>query len=150
MSASRLFAMRYDEPNIFSFSIFIYRKQVTMHCWHRFFALLVFLGLPALGLAQAAGSGGAQSTQAQINALNTAVANAQSAGDNAWMLTSAALVLLMTGPGLALFYGGLGTEKEHPRHNEAELRHDGAGDDSVGNRGLLVVVWAWELVCRRL
>ncbi|MGC2581748.1 MAG: ammonia channel protein, partial [Acidobacteriaceae bacterium] len=30
-----------------------------------------------------------------------------SAGDNAWMLTSAALVLLMTGPGLALFYGGL-------------------------------------------
>jgi len=32
---------------------------------------------------------------------------AQSAGDNAWMLTSAALVLMMTGPGLALFYGGL-------------------------------------------
>ena len=28
-------------------------------------------------------------------------------GDNAWMLTSSALVLLMTGPGLALFYGGL-------------------------------------------
>ena len=28
-------------------------------------------------------------------------------GDNAWMMTSAALVLLMTVPGLALFYGGL-------------------------------------------
>ncbi|HEY2842348.1 MAG TPA: ammonium transporter, partial [Bryobacteraceae bacterium] len=28
-------------------------------------------------------------------------------GDTAWMLTSSALVLLMTGPGLALFYGGL-------------------------------------------
>jgi len=28
-------------------------------------------------------------------------------GDNAWMLTSAALVLGMTAPGLALFYGGL-------------------------------------------
>src|SRR5437870_6767 len=28
-------------------------------------------------------------------------------GDNAWMLTSAALVLSMTAPGLALFYGGL-------------------------------------------
>ena len=28
-------------------------------------------------------------------------------GDNAWMLASSALVLLMTGPGLALFYGGL-------------------------------------------
>ncbi|HWP49681.1 MAG TPA: hypothetical protein VNM22_21160, partial [Candidatus Limnocylindrales bacterium] len=29
-----------------------------------------------------------------------------SAGDTAWMLTSAALVLMMTAPGLALFYGG--------------------------------------------
>jgi Amt family ammonium transporter len=28
-------------------------------------------------------------------------------GDNAWMLASSALVLMMTGPGLALFYGGL-------------------------------------------
>src|SRR5271163_2903467 len=44
---------------------------------------------------------------ARIAALETAVKNAQSAGDNAWMLTSAALVLMMTGPGLALFYGGL-------------------------------------------
>ncbi len=30
-----------------------------------------------------------------------------SAGDTAWMLTSAALVLMMTAPGLALFYGGM-------------------------------------------
>ncbi len=28
-------------------------------------------------------------------------------GDTAWMMTSSALVLLMTIPGLALFYGGL-------------------------------------------
>ena len=28
-------------------------------------------------------------------------------GNTAWMLISSALVLLMTGPGLALFYGGL-------------------------------------------
>src|SRR5216683_4455783 len=39
--------------------------------------------------------------------LDRAVKSAQSAGDNAWMLVSAALVLMMTGPGLALFYGGL-------------------------------------------
>ena len=32
-------------------------------------------------------------------------------GDNAWMLTSCALVLMMTGPGLALFYGGLVRKK---------------------------------------
>ena len=44
---------------------------------------------------------------AKIATLEKAVATAQTAGDNAWMLTSAALVLMMTGPGLALFYGGL-------------------------------------------
>ena len=65
----------------------------------------ILLGLPALSMAQPAAS--APATQAQIDALTQAVRSAQSAGDNAWMLTSAALVLLMTGPGLALFYGGL-------------------------------------------
>ncbi len=44
---------------------------------------------------------------AKLDALDKAVKSAQSAGDNAWMLVSAALVLMMTGPGLALFYGGL-------------------------------------------
>src|SRR5712671_7031881 len=39
------------------------------------------------------------------------IAAAQSAGDNAWMLVCAALVLMMTGPGLALFYGGLVRKK---------------------------------------
>ncbi len=34
-----------------------------------------------------------------------------SAGDTAWMLTSTALVLLMTLPGLALFYGGMVRKK---------------------------------------
>ena len=45
--------------------------------------------------------------ETRISNLENAVKSAQSAGDNAWMLTSAALVLMMTGPGLALFYGGL-------------------------------------------
>src|ERR1700723_3371220 len=46
------------------------------------------------------------------NADNAAlIAAAQSAGDNAWMLVSAALVLMMSGPGLALFYGGLVRKK---------------------------------------
>src|ERR1700690_2846892 len=30
-----------------------------------------------------------------------------SSGDNAWLLASSALVLMMTAPGLILFYGGL-------------------------------------------
>src|ERR1700760_1938983 len=46
------------------------------------------------------------------NADNAAlIAAAQSAGDNGWMLVSAALVLMMSGPGLALFYGGLVRKK---------------------------------------
>lgn len=39
--------------------------------------------------------------------LDQRVTAAQSSADNSWMLVSAALVLMMTGPGLALFYGGL-------------------------------------------
>jgi len=45
--------------------------------------------------------------RAELRALQAAVAASQSAGDNAWMLVSSALVLMMTGPGLALFYCGL-------------------------------------------
>src|SRR6185436_3440770 len=37
----------------------------------------------------------------------TALATSAGPGHNAWMMTSAALVLFMTLPGLALFYGGL-------------------------------------------
>ena len=47
------------------------------------------------------------SAEARLTAVEAAAKAAQSSGDNAWMLVSAALVLMMTGPGLALFYGGL-------------------------------------------
>jgi Amt family ammonium transporter len=53
----------------------------------------------------------AQTDASELEALKAAVAEAQSAGDNAWMLVCAALVLAMTGPGLALFYGGLVRKK---------------------------------------
>src|SRR5690242_3001974 len=43
----------------------------------------------------------------KLDDLDKATKSAQMAGDNSWMLTSSALVLMMTGPGLALFYGGL-------------------------------------------
>jgi Amt family ammonium transporter len=49
--------------------------------------------------------------QVKIAQLEQQVADARSAGDNAWVLTCSALVLLMTGPGLALFYGGLVRKK---------------------------------------
>src|SRR5215203_6173119 len=62
---------------------------------------VLFLFAPAI-LAQAT-----PTPEARLAAVEAAAKSAQSAGDNAWMLTSSALVLMMTGPGLALFYGGL-------------------------------------------
>ena len=59
----------------------------------------VTLLLPALVLAQAA----ATPAPAAAPKLDT--------GDTAWMLTSTALVLMMTIPGLALFYGGMVRKK---------------------------------------
>ena len=53
----------------------------------------------------------AASTSDRLAKLEAQVAQAQSSADNAWMLTSSALVLMMTGPGLALFYGGLVRKK---------------------------------------
>ncbi|MBV9075554.1 MAG: ammonium transporter [Acidobacteria bacterium] len=47
----------------------------------------------------------------RVSRVEQQVQAAQSSADNAWMLVSAALVLLMTGPGLALFYGGLVRKK---------------------------------------
>ncbi len=47
----------------------------------------------------------------KLNELDQRVTEAKSSADNAWMLVSAALVLMMTGPGLALFYGGLVRQK---------------------------------------
>jgi Amt family ammonium transporter len=48
---------------------------------------------------------------ARLAKLEQQAADAKSSADNAWMLTSAALVLMMTGPGLALFYSGLVRKK---------------------------------------
>jgi ammonium transporter, Amt family len=47
----------------------------------------------------------------RIARLEQQVADAKSSADNGWMLVSSALVLMMTGPGLALFYGGLVRKK---------------------------------------
>ncbi len=64
---------------------------------------LFALALPALACGQSL----PPTADSRLTAVEAAAKSAQSAGDNAWMLVSAALVLMMTGPGLALFYGGL-------------------------------------------
>jgi ammonium transporter, Amt family len=110
---------------------------------------LVILSVPGLAFAVAPELGSAAAapaTQSQIDALQQAVtaaqqasskaqaaaASAQYAGDNAWMLTSAALVLLMTGPGLALFYGGLVRRKNIL----------GTMMQSFAMMGLVTIIWA--------
>jgi Amt family ammonium transporter len=70
---------------------------------------LALMSSTALVWAQAAP--GASSEAAQIAQLQQQVVDAKSSADNGWMLMCAALVLMMTGPGLALFYGGLVRKK---------------------------------------
>ncbi len=67
-------------------------------------AMLFLIGSLAAQTTPASGT----PTMAQ---LQQQIADAKGAADNAWMLVSAALVLMMTGPGLALFYGGLVRKK---------------------------------------
>ena len=71
---------------------------------------LLLLLLSGTLIAQAASTNAAVPSS-QIIQLQQQVADAKSSADNAWMLMCSALVLLMTGPGLALFYGGLVRKK---------------------------------------
>ena len=61
----------------------------------------------ALGLAAGAVAALAQDTAAEAVEQVEAAAATIDSGDTAWMLTATALVLMMTIPGLALFYGGM-------------------------------------------
>jgi ammonium transporter, Amt family len=99
-------------------------------CVAQLIPMSFLLALPATLAGQATGA--APATQAQIAALQQEVVKAQSAGDNAWMLISSALVLLMTGPGLTLFYGGLVRRKNIL----------GTMMQSFAMMGLITVLWA--------
>ncbi|MGA8306858.1 MAG: ammonium transporter [Candidatus Acidiferrales bacterium] len=72
--------------------------------------LFILLGFTPLNLF-AQNSLAPDSQSKRIAVLEQQAAEAKSSADNAWMLTSSALVLMMTGPGLALFYGGLVRKK---------------------------------------
>jgi ammonium transporter, Amt family len=91
--------------------------------------LLGLLLIPCLAFAQATPP---PTLEQRLTAAEAAVKSAQSAGDNAWMLVSAALVLMMTGPGLALFYGGLVRRK----NVLSTIMH------SFALMGLVTVLWA--------
>jgi Amt family ammonium transporter len=95
--------------------------------------LSALLGIPAMALAVAPDlKPSPPATQAQVAALQQAIRDAQSSGDNAWVLVSAALVLMMTAPGLVLFYGGLVRRK----NILATMMQ------SFAMMGLITVLWA--------
>src|SRR5262249_37469235 len=81
-------------------------KRVVLNCW--FLLAMVLAAVPIHAQTPTSNAPTSPPTVAEkLTQLDQRVTAAQSAGDNAWMLVSAALVLMMTGPGLALFYGGL-------------------------------------------
>jgi Amt family ammonium transporter len=69
---------------------------------------------------------------ASVEQLQRQIAEAKGNADNAWMLVSSALVLMMTGPGLALFYGGLVRRK----NVLSTMMH------SFAMMGIITVLWA--------
>lgn len=77
-----------------------------MKKWVFAFGVVLMLAGAQTGWSQTAGV-----SQDRIAKLEQQVADAKGAADNGWMLVSSALVLMMTGPGLALFYGGLVRKK---------------------------------------
>ena len=112
------------------------QKSYTLPAWAKRSTpalSLIFLSLLSASSAAAqTPAAQAPATQAQIAALQAAVTSAQTAGDNAWMLVSAALVLMMTGPGLALFYGGLVRRKNML----------GTMMQSFAMMGIITMLWA--------
>ena len=98
----------------------------SLRCYVSLFLVLLVAGSMA---AQSSTAAAASSTLEQ---LQQQVAEARSNADNAWMLVSSALVLMMTGPGLALFYGGLVRRK----NVLSTMMH------SFAMMGIITVVWA--------
>src|SRR3954468_20099831 len=99
---------------------------MTMHTTQRFLRYCLFaclaglLSLTAVAQTAAPAAPAAPSTDERLAALEAYVNNGDPGksltgvagpGHNGWMMTSAALVLFMTLPGLALFYGGLVRKK---------------------------------------
>jgi ammonium transporter, Amt family len=73
-------------------------------------AVFIFIGSGAISAEAAGGAMSYEQRLARLEKLaeqNQAAASNINSGDNAWVLVSLALVLMMTAPGLILFYGGL-------------------------------------------
>lgn len=79
-------------------------------------SVLTFIHLSVLALivsstVDLAGAATAEPTLSTAPPVSVPAVPAIDSGDNAWVLASSALVLMMTAPGLVLFYGGLVRQK---------------------------------------
>jgi len=106
-------------------------------CRSALFALLLLgiLGQAVQAQDEAAEEAATTNTEEQADSEEAATAPAEpewNGADIAWMLTASALVLMMTAPGLALFYGGLVRKKNIL----------GVMMQCVFLMGLMSVVWA--------
>jgi Amt family ammonium transporter len=85
---------------------------MNIRCSDRILAAFLAMGLWAAAVSTAWGADDPGALEQRVARLEAAMAAPTasagiSSGDNAWMLVSSALVLMMTAPGLILFYGGL-------------------------------------------
>jgi ammonium transporter, Amt family len=87
------------------------RLNLILRRWAIFCFLFSCSHLWALAAPAVTSAPTADAQAQRISNLEQQTADARSSADNSWMLTSSALVLMMTGPGLALFYGGLVRKK---------------------------------------
>jgi ammonium transporter, Amt family len=86
--------------------------QFFRDSWRSLCALAFLCLLTGSALAQEPAPAPPQKTaEERLATIETDVKDAALAGHNAWMLTSSALVLFMTAPGLAMFYSGLVRKK---------------------------------------
>jgi ammonium transporter, Amt family len=107
-------------------------------------AALAACVVPSLAFAQAPAASGPASVEAltaRVADLEAYVTNSApkalispGPGHNAWMMTSTALVLFMTLPGLALFYGGL-VRKKNVLSVMAQC---------LGSAGIITIIW-WAI-----
>ena len=91
-------------------------KKLLLWCPPALALAVVLIGMTAHVWAQATADRPPAEEQfvapeGAVPAENPAPVHELDRGDNAWMLTSSALVLFMTVPGLAMFYGGLVRKK---------------------------------------
>src|ERR1700679_4084106 len=91
-------------------------KKLLLSCPLAIALAMVLIGMAANIWAQEASENPpakeiSVAPEGAVPAENPAPVHELDRGDNAWMLTSSALVLFMTTPGLAMFYGGLVRKK---------------------------------------